>query len=171
MADPRGTEHRLYINATVYARDAKDARRQAERALAPFEDVTISADSATGRMEAARRHRTRAYAERNELIAVLARLYDGHLMPAGGRLESLDRRWVVCIHTPEKLCWVITQEERNQYFKLLDKIDDNHWDHSTRADRSARLEKLTALPPPRAATRPKKKARSTSRVKRRAINR
>lgn len=111
--------------------------------------------SATGRMEAARRHRSRAYAERNELIAVLARLYPSHLMPAGGALGTLNTRWVVCIHTPALLCWVITHEEAEDYFSSMTRITENHWDKSTRVDRSERLSQLTALPPPM-PTKPKK---------------
>jgi hypothetical protein len=103
-------------------------------------------------MEAARRHRSKAYAERNELIAVLARLWESHLMPVSGTLGTLTKRSVVCIHSPAGLlCWVITEEEADEYFKPMKRIAANHWDKSTRGQRSKRLAELTALPPPTAA--------------------
>jgi hypothetical protein len=107
--------------------------------------------TATGRMEAARRHRSRAYAERNELIGVLARLWDSHLMPVTGALGTLNKRSVVCIHSPAGLlCWVVTKEEAEEYFAPMTHIDENHWDKSTRVERSKRLAELTALPVPAA---------------------
>lgn len=122
--------------------------------------ANLEPTSATGRMEAARRHRARAYAERNELIGVLARLYESHLMPAAGGLKTLTTRGVVCIHSPAGLlCWIVTAEEADEYFGRMKRVDVNHWDHSTRADRSARLAKLTTLPP--AIPGPKKKAKPT----------
>ncbi len=112
--------------------------------------------SVTGRMEAARRHRSRAYAERNELIGVLARLWESHLMPASGGLGTLNKRSVVCIHSPAGLlCWVVSAEEAEDYFKPMKRIDDNHWDSSTRAVRSKRLAELTALPAPKPPRRPR----------------
>jgi hypothetical protein len=101
-------------------------------------------------MDAARRHRSRAYAERNELIAVLARLWDSHLMPVTGALGTLNKRAVVCIHSPAGLlCWVVTKEEAEEYFGPMTHIDTNHWDKSTRVERSKRLAELTALPAPK----------------------
>jgi hypothetical protein len=129
--------------------------------------ANLEPTSATGRMEAARRHRARAYAERNELIAVLARLYESHLMPAAGGLKTLTTRGVVCIHSPAGLlCWVVTAEEADEYFGRMKRVDVNHWDHSTRADRSARLAKLTKLPPAIPGPKKKKKAAVKGRKKR-----
>jgi hypothetical protein len=114
-------------------------------------------ESATGRMKAARRHRARAYAERNELIGVLARMYPSHLMPVAANLKDLSERSVVCIHSPAGLlCWIITKEEAEDYFVATKRIDENHWDRSTRADRSARLAKLTAAAKPAPKTKKKK---------------
>jgi hypothetical protein len=115
-------------------------------------------ESLTGKMKAARRHRSRAYAERNELIAWMARMYESHLMPASGGLKTLSTRAVVCIHSPAGLlCWVVTQEEVDDYFKPMKWIDSNHWDKSTRGERSRRLAEITALTPAEAvATKPAK---------------
>lgn len=124
------------------------------------------------RLQAARRmtkravsHRSRAYAERNELIGVLARLYPSHLMPASrGGLKTLTTRMVVCIHSPAGLlCWIVTEEEADTYFKPMARIDDNHWDLSTREDRSGRLAQLTALPPPGTAPAKAKRPRVAAR--------
>jgi hypothetical protein len=125
-------------------------------------------DSATAQREAARRQRTRAYAERNELIAVLARLYDSHLMPATGPLAALNtadaapeaKRAVICIHSPAGLlCWVITKDEVDEYFASIPRVNESHWDKSTRATRSERLSALTALPPPKDPLTKAKKAK------------
>ncbi len=101
-------------------------------------------ESATGRMKAARRHRERAYAERNELISVLTRLYPAHVMPVGGSLSSVsDGRAVICIHSPAgQLAWLVSTEEADQTFASLPRLTEAHWDKSTRADRSERLAAL-----------------------------
>jgi len=101
-------------------------------------------DSATGRMKAARRHRERAYAERNELIGVLTRLWPSHVMPVSANLSSLaDGRAVICIHSPAgQLAWILSVEEADETFPALPRITENHWDRSTRTERSARLSML-----------------------------
>lgn len=101
-------------------------------------------DSATGRMKAARRHRERAYAERNELIGVLTRLWPSHVMPVAGPLSSLkDGRAVICIHSPAgQLAWILSTEEADETFAALPRLTDGHWDRSTRAQRSERLAML-----------------------------
>lgn len=98
-------------------------------------------DSATGRMKAARRHRERAYAARNELISVLARLWPSHVMPVAGHLSNLaDGRAVICIHSPAgQLAWIVSTEEADETFAALPRIEENHWDKSTSAVRSERL--------------------------------
>lgn len=141
-------------------------------------------ESATARMRAARRHRARAYAERNELIGVLARLYPSCRMPVQGALSTVNdgapeaRRQVVCIETPVgKLYWVVSEDEVDGYFKPIKWKQKNDWDGSTRADRSACLAKLTALPTPIPGGKKRRAARVTPRrpgdfsKPRRAINR
>lgn len=95
-------------------------------------------------MKAARRHRERAYADRNELIAVLTRLWPSHVMPVTGPLSSLkDGRAVLCIHSPAgQLAWIISTEEADETFAALPRLAENHWDKATRAQRSERLAML-----------------------------
>jgi len=98
--------------------------------------------SATTRMVGARDNRKRILGERNEVIAVLAQLWDSHTMPPKGRLDSLDRR-VVCIHSPAKLlCWPISKDEADEHFKDLPKLAESDWDDSSAAERSKRLAEL-----------------------------
>ena len=99
-------------------------------------------DSASAQREAARRHTHSAYRERNELLAMLARLWNGHLMAVSGHLETLDERRVVCIHSPGgALAYVITRDEA-EHFSDLPLLKVSHWDHCTRLQRSARLQKI-----------------------------
>jgi hypothetical protein len=105
-------------------------------------------DSATGRMNAARNHRARAYAERNKLIEILAARYESHLMPpSGGLASTVERRGVVCVHLPVvgQVHWLVSAEEVKAHFGHMKRIADNHWDHSTRAERDDRLTQFAAL--------------------------
>lgn len=116
--------------------------------------------STTGRMEAARRHRAKAYGERNELIGVLTRLFPAHVGPVAGNLHKLTERSVVCVHLPtnDVACWVVTQEEVDEYFDHVPRIDVNHWDRATRDERSVRLRKIKPL------TKPAPKAKAKGRA-------
>lgn len=111
--------------------------------MARYEPETV-----TGRMNAARRHRKRAFGERNEVIGVLARLWPSHVMPVTSHLTPLSAgRVALCIHSPAGLlCWIITEEEAVDEFPTLDRIGENHWDRSTRKIRSERLAQIGATP-------------------------
>lgn len=101
--------------------------------------------TATGRMEAARKHTTATFADRNELLRVLAAIFPAHIMPVArgpkGGLVDLDRRAVLCIHVPEPLAWVLDQSELEP-FADLERLSVSHWKGATRADRSALLAEL-----------------------------
>lgn len=98
--------------------------------------------TASGQRDAARLHTHRAYDERNELLLVFARLWEGHLMPVIGALTKLDKRRVLCIHSPAgRLAYVLSVDEAED-FKSLPTINESHWDKCTRAQRSDRLQKL-----------------------------
>jgi hypothetical protein len=98
--------------------------------------------SASGQRDAARRHTHRAYDERNELLAVFARMWDAHLMPVAGALEKLDERRVLCIHSPAgQVAYVLSAEEAED-FAYLETLDESHWDRCTRLGRSERLASL-----------------------------
>jgi hypothetical protein len=105
-----------------------------------------------GKMMGARRARARFVAERNELIRVLAKQFYTHLMPVSGHLEPLSNRRTVCVHGPEQLCWVIDKLELDQ-FAGMDEITESHWDGHTKAERSARLTRLTFDAPTKKTTR------------------
>ena len=97
-------------------------------------------ESATARMLAARRHRSKAYGERNELIAVLARLWPAHIMPVAGAMHTLDERKIICVHGPTgHLAWPITDDEARVQFKDVEQLEESHWDRATHYDRTMRL--------------------------------
>lgn len=113
-------------------------------------DTTLSA---TDQREAARRNRRKAFAARNELIAVLARLWPSHLMPIQKQsvlATVLDAehspRMTVCIHHPTVgiLWWMVTPEEVETYFSWMPRERTSHWDRSSTAERSERLKRITA---------------------------
>jgi hypothetical protein len=106
----------------------------------------------TQKFEAAKRHRAKAYAQRNELVAMMARLWGGHVMPVGNSLERLSTNRVICIHDSPvgQLCYVVTEDEVKNHFADLTDTDaagntyTNHWDGTTIAQRSERIAKITA---------------------------
>jgi hypothetical protein len=101
-----------------------------------------SSPAARAERDAARRHRKQFAYARNEVIAVLTRIWESHLMPPAGLLKTLDERMVVCIHSPAgHLWWAIESDEVDPLFSHL-KTRPNDWDKSTRAVQSERLELL-----------------------------
>ena len=102
-------------------------------------------ETATNRMLAARRNREAAYSERNLLLAILTRIYPTHLMRFRPTEEAGANawEWVICMHTPEGQCgWHLPSDEINGLFDHLERIDTNHWDGHTRAEKARRLERL-----------------------------
>lgn len=104
--------------------------------------------TATGRMEAARRHTRQTFSDRNEILRALCAHYPSHVMPVTrndqGGLVDLDHRLAVCVHVPpdDKPCaWIIDRTELDA-FQGLEQLSVGHWDGATRADRSARLAEL-----------------------------
>lgn len=124
-------------------------------------------EAATARMDAARRHRVKFVAERNELLAWLTRLYPSHHMPPTDNFRTVatDRgkarqrgRRVICIHHPAvepgQLCWFVSQEEIDEQFPMLKATDDNHWEKlkTTHTQRSEILKTIdTPKPKPKRA--------------------
>jgi len=112
--------------------------------------------AATAKMVAARNHRAKFAAERNELIAVLARFFPSSLMPVAGTLDSLTGRRVVCIAHPVvgSLYWIVSQEEVTAHFAGLPEAT-NDWDrsntHKQRSDRLAAIVPVTPTPTPKPA--------------------
>lgn len=101
-------------------------------------------ESPTGRMKAARRHRAKAYAARNELLALLARSMPAHIMPSKGALKTLSERMVLCIHPPDgkPIAWVITSEEAEDHFATIAHIAESHWDGAKQDERTNRINAL-----------------------------
>jgi len=84
-----------------------------------------------------------AYAERNKLVAALARLFPAHLCrheEADTTWEN-DWRWIVCVHLPTgQVTWHIHDSEREMFSFLEEGL--NHWDghnNEVKYDRVARL--------------------------------
>jgi len=89
--------------------------------------------------------RDAAYAERNQLVAALSRLYPSHLMHHPED-PAWDPEWlnIVCIHAPcGQLTWHIMTAEL-PLFSHLEVVSDNHWDGHTTAEKYARLSTLMA---------------------------
>lgn len=102
-------------------------------------------DSASAQRDAARRHTHRAYGDRNELLAILARVFPSHLMPVQGNLAPLDERTVLCIHTPKgQLAWVLDRSEIEP-FEGLERLSESHYDGARKTDRSDRIVELIDL--------------------------
>lgn len=90
--------------------------------------------------------RDAAYAERDQLVAFLARLYPSHLKRhEGGEWED-DWRTIVCVHSPAgQLTWHIHDSELAWFGHLNHKPDpfaDCVWDQHTTKDKYRRLQEL-----------------------------
>jgi hypothetical protein len=112
--------------------------------MAKAERKKKSSPAARAERDAARRHRKQFAYARNEVIAVLTRIWESHLMPPAGLLKTLDERLIVCIHSPAgHLWWAIESDEVDPLFShLKPPLEKSHWDKSTRAEQSGRLELL-----------------------------
>lgn len=84
----------------------------------------------------------RAYRERDALLVAFSKVFPSHLMPDDGRPKRYitgSHQWVVCIHAPVgQLCWHIADEMLPQ-FDHLARMEENHWDGHTTAERHLRL--------------------------------
>ena len=96
-------------------------------------------DTATKRMEAARRHRREKIDELLLLVSILSQHWPGsHLEPAATR-QTEAWRWIVCLHSPAgQLCWHINEEELT-LFDHLERTNTHHWDGHRRDDKIARM--------------------------------
>jgi len=83
-----------------------------------------------------------AYAERNELVALLSRLWPAHLAPA----TDAQPGWlyVVCVHTPAgQAAWRVSDADANGMFAHLS-MDRNDWDGHSTLEKYARLRQIGA---------------------------
>ena len=82
--------------------------------------------------------RDKAYAERDELVAFLTRLWPSHLA-----VDPDDLDWpVVCIHSPAgQLTWHVPVREIETIFNHLI-VAPNDWDGHEAVEKYARLAKL-----------------------------
>lgn len=141
--------------------------------------VFVRPSSKTAERDAARHHREKAYAARNELIALLARIWPSHVTPVSkGTLSTLNKldpehqRRTICIHPPtgEVICWMVSLKEVEEHFAFVPTADQTHWDGATNAERTARInalglalghaEETPALPPNLTVQRPKRRTKA-----------
>jgi len=84
------------------------------------------------------------YWERNQLVAVLSKLFPSHLSrhPDDDKDWEDDWRTIVCIHTPVgQATWHVHDDEKNDFSHLEEKSND--WDgHST----EEKYKRLSMLP-------------------------
>ena len=73
-----------------------------------------------------------AYWERNQLVAVLSKLFPSHLCKHIGNTYTEGYQWMVCIHLPTgQATWHIHDSDK-RYFCHLN-VCKNHWDgHTTK---------------------------------------
>lgn len=84
-----------------------------------------------------------AYAERNQLIAALSKIWPAHLADHPADDASWDDEWrtIVCIHSPMgQLTWHIKSSERPLFAHL--RHDQNHWDGHSSEEKYRRLSDL-----------------------------
>lgn len=89
------------------------------------------------------RSKSSAYAERNQLVAFISKLYPSHLCrhPESDKEWEDAWRWIACIHSPKgQLTWHIHQSEKKQFAHLKEK--PAHWDGHTTAQKYARLRRI-----------------------------
>jgi hypothetical protein len=81
-----------------------------------------------------------SFTMRDELIAILSRMYPAHLQD---KMESDMADWphIVCIHAPEGYIQYHISEDRIGLFKHLS-TEKAHWDGSGPEMRSKRLERI-----------------------------
>lgn len=87
-----------------------------------------------------RRRKDEAYTERNQLVAVLSKLWPSHLCIHPEADKDWDSEWrtIVCIHSPVgQLTWHIHHTHIYLFYHLP--ILANHWDGHTTADKYQRL--------------------------------
>jgi len=93
--------------------------------------------------ETPNRYKSRAYYERDTLVAVLTRIWPSHLM----RHPSDDAEWfkshsqslIVCVHAPcGRLAWHISDEDAERFAHLKQK--QHEWIAADGAERYERLE-------------------------------
>lgn len=83
-----------------------------------------------------------AYHERDQLVAVLSKIWPAHLSLHEGEWED-DWRHIVCIHTPAgQATWHIHDSELFLFEHL--EMQPGHWDGHTTGEKYARL---ASLPP------------------------
>lgn len=118
-------------------------------AVAKRELLRLNADVIAARLETAkeRKYKDEAYHERNMLVAALSKLWpDSHLMrhQESDTKWSKDWRWIVCIHASVGQCaWHIHDSELT-LFDHLERVENNHWDGHTTAEKYARIGRLNA---------------------------
>ena len=96
----------------------------------------------TTKDEAKNRYQTRAYYERDTLIAVLTKIWPSHLMrhPADDVkwLERHSQTWIVCVHSPAgRLAWHISDDDVKHFEHL--KVKSHEWIAADGAERYQRL--------------------------------
>jgi len=87
------------------------------------------------------KEKEKAYWERNQLVAVLSKIYQSHLSlhPLADREWEKDWRNIVCIHTPNgQATWHIHDSELKN-FSHLDFNGNCKWDGHTTEEKYRRL--------------------------------
>src|SRR5688572_4899543 len=91
-------------------------------------------------------HAAEAYAERDILAAILARVWPAHLMPhTKAKADDGSKRVTLCVHTPAgQLAFVAT----DAMLELLPDLETvpNHWDGAKRTTKHARMRQLAGKP-------------------------
>lgn len=111
-------------------------------------------EATTAKLRMAQNHTKRAYGERNDLMAVVARTIlqvggpeAAHLMKLTDNLEKLSNNVTVCLHPPgvEPVWWVISKDEAKKTFPFLGDPDHAIESHYQKMTREQRTERLAAI--------------------------
>lgn len=90
-----------------------------------------------------REERDKAYRERDQLVAVLTKLWPSHLSLDPHSDDEDEFRYVVCVHTPMgQATWHIHESELPLFEHLYEAPD--HWDGHTTDEKYERLAKMPA---------------------------
>lgn len=125
-------------SARVAHRMASDGRLAAEAALASLQRAC----------EQLKAEKHGAYSERNQLVAVLSKLWPSHWAdhPADDLTWDDEWRTIICIHSPVgQLTWHVKEDERWRFAHLS--REAAHWDGHTTEEKYARLTSLLTAPP------------------------
>lgn len=131
----------------IRLQDAERVRGRLGQALIELGDWRSTARLAMAKLAVAEKAKDGAYHERNQLVALLARLYPSALCKT--EIDGWDPEWHWCVflQTPEgQLSWHIHEREF-EFFDHVRQADDVKWDGHTTEEKYERVARLVESAP------------------------